>query len=103
VCVLSLDARSQHVANLIAVVMPWVIALPFYSGQVAVRAVSVRTLLTRAVRAQGLVEVTVWSSLAVNGIINFVVPILFYIMARDVSKEAARAVVRERRTRAPCA
>lgn len=49
-------AAAQHVANVIAVVMPWLIALPFYTGQ-------------------GLVDVSQDASLLFNGVINFVVPV----------------------------
>ena len=47
---------NKFVANLIAVIMPWCIALPFYNGQ-------------------GLDNVTNYSSLFFSILINFVIPV----------------------------
>ena len=49
-------------ANIWGVLLPWVISVPAYTGQ-------------------GLLQVINWTSLLVNGFINFVVPLLIYIFA----------------------
>ena len=47
-------------ANFWGVILPWIISLPFYSGN-------------------GLNIVINWTSLLFNGVINFVIPLVFYL------------------------
>jgi len=54
---------SKPVANFIAVLLPWLVVLPFYCGN-------------------GLSNVINWSTLISNGIVNFIIPFLLYIRAR---------------------
>jgi len=54
---------NKHVANFIAVILPWLVTIPFYTGS-------------------GLIDVINWSSLVSNGIINFIIPFWLYIEAR---------------------
>jgi len=49
-------------ANVFAVLFPWVVSVPFYTGS-------------------GLINIISWVGLFVNGFINFVIPLLFYILA----------------------
>jgi hypothetical protein len=82
---------GKAVANFIAVVLPWLIALPFYTGK-------------------GLSLVITWSSLVANGLINYVVPMWFFYLSRDdkanrerthlfidILKEVIAAEARDRR------
>jgi hypothetical protein len=64
---------GKAVANFIAVVLPWLIALPFYTGK-------------------GLSLVITWSSLVANGLINYVVPMWFFYLSRDESANRERAL-----------
>eukprot|EP01123_Difflugia_compressa_P011689 TRINITY_DN4763_c0_g1_i1.p1 TRINITY_DN4763_c0_g1~~TRINITY_DN4763_c0_g1_i1.p1 ORF type:complete len:321 (-),score=42.02 TRINITY_DN4763_c0_g1_i1:62-943(-) len=50
-------------ANFFAVVLPWLVVIPFYTGN-------------------GLENVINWSTLFSNGIINFIIPFMLYIKAR---------------------
>lgn len=54
----------KPVANFIAVILPWLVCIPFYTGH-------------------GLQDVINWSSLISNGIINFIIPFWLYVRARD--------------------
>jgi len=54
---------NKPVANFIAVILPWIVVIPFYCGQ-------------------GLSDVINWSTLISNGIVNFIVPFLIYVKAR---------------------
>ena len=62
---------NKGVANFVSVLLPWIISLPFYTGK-------------------GLQLVVTWSSLFINGLINFVIPIMFYVMSRDKVANALR-------------
>jgi hypothetical protein len=62
---------GKAVANFVAVVLPWLISLPFYSGD-------------------RLSLVITWSSLFANGIINYVVPMWFFYLSRDKHANHAR-------------
>jgi hypothetical protein len=53
---------GKHWANVWAVLFPWVFSVPFYTGS-------------------GLSNIISWVGLFVNGFINFVIPLLFYIIA----------------------
>jgi len=53
---------GKNWANLWAVLFPWVVSVPFYTGS-------------------GLSNIISWVGLFVNGFINFVIPLLFYIIA----------------------
>jgi len=55
---------NKPVANFLAVVLPWLVVLPFYCGN-------------------GLSNVINWSTLISNGIVNFIIPFLLYIKARS--------------------
>jgi hypothetical protein len=54
-------------ANIIAVAIPWGISIPFYSGN-------------------GLVNILNWSSLIIGATVNFILPFVFYILARRQEK-----------------
>jgi hypothetical protein len=62
---------GKALANFVAVVLPWLISLPFYSGN-------------------RLSLVITWSSLFANGIINYVVPMWFFYLSRDKHANHAR-------------
>lgn len=62
---------GKALANFIAVVLPWLISLPFYSGN-------------------RLSLVITWSSLFANGVINYVVPMWFFYLSRDKHANHAR-------------
>eukprot|EP01090_Pellita_catalonica_P020475 TRINITY_DN7337_c0_g1_i1.p1 TRINITY_DN7337_c0_g1~~TRINITY_DN7337_c0_g1_i1.p1 ORF type:complete len:189 (-),score=25.49 TRINITY_DN7337_c0_g1_i1:5-499(-) len=64
--------KRKIFANFWAVLFPWVVAVPFYTGS-------------------GLQNIISWVGLIVNGIINFVIPILLYIMALRLSDRGAIA------------
>jgi len=49
-------------ANFWAVVFPWILAIPFYTGS-------------------GFLNVINWTSLFVNGFVNLVLPFVFYLLA----------------------
>jgi hypothetical protein len=53
---------GKNWANVWAVLFPWVFSVPFYTGS-------------------GLSNIISWVGLFVNGFINFVIPLLFYIIA----------------------
>jgi hypothetical protein len=53
---------NKPVANFIGVILPWLVTIPFYTGQ-------------------GLLEVMNWSTLISNGLINFIIPFWLYINA----------------------
>jgi len=53
---------SKFWANIWAVIFPWVIAVPFYTGS-------------------GLATIIGWTSLLVNGFINFIIPLVLFIMS----------------------
>jgi len=55
---------NKPMANFLGVILPWLITIPFYTGQ-------------------GLQDVINWSSLVSNGVINFIIPFWLYIRARD--------------------
>jgi len=55
---------SKPMANFIGVILPWLVTIPFYTGQ-------------------GLQNVINWSSLISGGIINFIIPFWIYVRARD--------------------
>uniref|UniRef100_A0A6B2L2R7 Amino acid transporter transmembrane domain-containing protein n=1 Tax=Arcella intermedia TaxID=1963864 RepID=A0A6B2L2R7_9EUKA len=55
---------NKPIANIIAVVLPWVVVIPFYTGK-------------------GLTEVMNWSTLISNGIVNFIIPFYLFIKARQ--------------------
>jgi len=61
------DICSKKVANFWAVVFPWIISVLFYTGA-------------------GLIEIINWTSLFVNGFINFVIPLLMFIIAKKKRK-----------------
>lgn len=50
-------------ANIFAVIFPWVVAIPAYTGT-------------------GLMNVINWTSLLINGAINFIIPVLLYVLSR---------------------
>jgi len=58
----------KSVANFWAVIFPWLISVFFYSGV-------------------GLLDLINWASLLVNGFINFVIPMIIYIVAIQRSKK----------------
>lgn len=62
---------GKAVANFVAVVLPWLVSLPFYTGR-------------------GLSLVITWSSLVANGLINYVVPLWFFYLSRDESANRER-------------
>jgi len=53
---------NKKAANFWAVIFPWIIGVFFYTGA-------------------GLDSVINWTSLFVNGLVNFIIPLLLYIMA----------------------
>jgi len=55
---------NKPVANFIGVVLPWLVTIPFYTGQ-------------------GLNNVINWSSLISGGIINFIIPFWIYVRAKN--------------------
>jgi hypothetical protein len=55
---------NKPMANFIGVILPWLVTIPFYTGQ-------------------GLNNVINWSSLISGGIINFIIPFWLYVRARD--------------------
>jgi len=60
---------NKPMANFIGVILPWIITIPFYTGQ-------------------GLELVINWSSLIAGGIINFFIPFWLYVRARQYKMEA---------------
>jgi len=58
-------------ANMWSVIFPWVVAVPFYTGS-------------------GLSTIIGWTSLFVNGFINFVIPLLLFIMSHKANFEKRR-------------
>uniref|UniRef100_A0A6B2L2W7 Amino acid transporter transmembrane domain-containing protein n=1 Tax=Arcella intermedia TaxID=1963864 RepID=A0A6B2L2W7_9EUKA len=54
---------GKALANFIGVILPWLIVIPFYTGD-------------------GLTIVMNWSTLISNGIVNFIVPFVLFILAR---------------------
>jgi hypothetical protein len=56
---------NKYWANFWGVVLPWIIAAPFYSGA-------------------GLNLVILWSSLLVNGVVNYVIPIAFFLRMKQL-------------------
>jgi len=54
---------SKFKANFFAVVLPWLVVIPFYTGN-------------------GLEIILNWSTITVGGVINFIIPFLIYIKAR---------------------
>jgi len=59
-------------ANFWAVIFPWLISVVFYTGN-------------------GLLNVVNWTSLVVNGIINFVIPMVLYLVAMRWAEKAQTA------------
>jgi len=55
-------------ANIWAVIFPWVVAVPFYTGS-------------------GLATIISWASLFVNGFINYIIPLLLFIMSHKAHLE----------------
>ncbi|PRP80111.1 hypothetical protein PROFUN_12265 [Planoprotostelium fungivorum] len=68
---------TKHTATWWAVIFPWVISIGFYAGA-------------------GVIEVINWTSLCINGIINFVIPMLLYIISRK-RKRINRIITKRRR------
>jgi len=62
---------SKPVANFVAVILPWLVVLPFYCGN-------------------GLQDVINWSTLISNGIVNFIIPFLLYVRARTYKSSLPR-------------
>jgi len=67
------DMCSKKVANFWAVVFPWIISVVFYTGA-------------------GLIEIINWASLFVNGFINFVIPMLLFIIAKRKRKRMTMGI-----------
>ena len=59
---LSNQVVSKPVANFVAVVLPWLLAVPFYTGA-------------------GFNTIVTWTGVFVSGIVNFVVPLYMYVVA----------------------
>jgi len=55
---------NKPMANFIGVILPWLVTIPFYTGQ-------------------GLNNVINWSSLISGGIINFIIPFWLYVRAKN--------------------
>jgi hypothetical protein len=63
---------GKHWANVWAVLFPWAVSVPFYTGS-------------------GLSNIIGWVGLFVNGVINFIIPLILYIFAIRQSKRGPQA------------
>eukprot|EP01132_Coremiostelium_polycephalum_P003307 gene3307-4142_t len=72
------DLLPKWIANMVAVVLPWIIVIPFMTGD-------------------GLNKISNWSSLFFSSIANFIIPLLIYLRSVQF-RRGKKAMTNEQRT-----